>query len=255
VPPRSDYGTGCYRRAIRVRCEGDAVVGDLADDFHHFAVRVRHDGAAVTEVSGDGVRVPWTTCPGALEPLRRMEGVALSQPLLQLVRHTPAREQCTHWHDVACLAIVHAWRALRGGNPVRRYDVELADRVDGETPCAIRRDERPLFVWRVRGLQIVDGAGSAFTGLQIGRPEFREALATQSDPDLQEAIWVLYRAAFIGLGRRWDFDQLKTAAEFSSLAGACHTFSPERMADARRIRGTVRDFTERPDALLPTTKR
>ncbi|HKJ24475.1 MAG TPA: hypothetical protein VKB65_06610, partial [Myxococcota bacterium] len=94
-PTRADFGGGCYRRRILLEAEGAEARGELADDFHHFAVRLRHDDARVVEVRGEDVRVPWVTCPGALAPLRRMEGVALSRTLPGILRHTDAREQCT----------------------------------------------------------------------------------------------------------------------------------------------------------------
>jgi hypothetical protein len=34
------------------------------------------------------------------------------------------------------------------------------------------------------------------------------------------------------------------------MSGACFTFQPQRAPVARRMKGTIRDFTESPDALL-----
>ncbi len=251
IPARSDYGHGCYRRTILVEAAAGEVRGELADDFHHFAVRVRHDDAAVCEIDGEPVRVPWTTCPGALTPLRRMEGVALELPLLELLRHSPAREQCTHWHDLACLAIAHAARAARGGPAARRYDFAMPDREGRATTCSLARDEEPCARWHLEGMQIVEADDASFAGLKIGTAPFREHLARITDPEALEAAWVLQRAFFIGLGRQHDFERMPTAEVFGAMVGgSCHTYSPERMASGERIRGTVRDFTDRPGDVL-----
>ncbi len=251
IPARADYGGGVYRRAIVVEAAPGEARGELADDFHHFAVRVGHDGAHVREIEGEPVRVPWTTCPGALAPLRRMEGAALSLPLLELVRHTPAREQCTHWHDVACLAIAHAARAARGGPASRRYDVAMPDRIDRTTTCTLERDGERAAEWRLEGMKIVEASAGSFAGLTIGTAAFRAHLAGLADPDAIEAAWVLQRAFFIGLGRQHDFEAMPTAEGFGAMVGgSCHTYSPERMAEGLRNRGTVRDFTDRPGDVL-----
>ncbi len=225
--------------------------GELADDFHHFVATVHHDGERVTRVDGKPVRVPWTTCPGALAPLRRMEGVDLSLPLLDLTRHTPAREQCTHWHDVACLAIAHARRFAKGGPAARRYDFAMPDRVERVTRCTLHVDGAPGPWWRVEGLSITEADDDAFVGLKIGTRPFRERLAALGDADRAEATWVLQRALFIGLGRQPDFESMQTAAEFAThVGGACHTYSEARMHEGRRHRGSVRDFTHHPDRVL-----
>ena len=75
VPVRSEYGTGCYRRSIVLKADGIEVRGELDDDFHHFGVRLLHDEQRAVKIDGEEIRVSWTTCPGAVAALRRMEGV------------------------------------------------------------------------------------------------------------------------------------------------------------------------------------
>ena len=162
LPLRDDYGSGCYRRCIVLEADGDTVRGELADDFHHFGVSLRHDGERALEVVGEDVRVPWTTCPGALEPLRRMEGAPLSRAVRDLLRHTSAREQCTHLHDLACLAVAHAARAAAGGAAMRRYDAEVPDRVGDETHSVLRRDGAVLL--RLRSQPRRRGGDQRFAG-------------------------------------------------------------------------------------------
>jgi len=247
---RSDYGSGCYRRRIELHATGDEVRGELGDDFHHFAVVVRHDRAKVKSVAPEAIRVPWTTCPGALVPLERMRDAALASPLLDLTRHTPAKSQCTHLHDLTCLAIAHAARA-GGETRVRRYDIAVPDRVDRRTCCTLTRDDDEILTWELEGLRIRTSSVAAFDGLQIGSKPFREAMRGAGSADETEAAWILQRAIFIGLGRQHDFDAMPSPSSFAQeVGGSCHAFAAERIDEGVRQLGNVHDFTDDADALL-----
>ena len=251
LPAREGYGSGCYRRAIALQAAGGEVRGELEDDFHHFAVRIAHDGEVLREVEGEDIRVPWTTCPGALMPLRRMQGAALTLSLLEAYRHASPREQCTHLHDLACLALVHAGRVLRGGAPNRRYDVSLPDRVEGGTTAQLERDGCCALRWTLQGQTLEASEPEGFEGLRVSGKHFYRRLRDLPDPELVEAAWILQRAVFVGMGRRHDFDAMATAEAFAPVGGsACHSFAPERVANARRVRGSVRDFSADPERLL-----
>jgi hypothetical protein len=250
LPVRSGYGTGCYRRCIVLEASRDEVRGELADDFHYFGVRLHHDGERATSVEGEDVRVPWTTCPGAVEPLRRMEGVELAVRLPGLLRHTDARAQCTHLHDLACLAIAHAARVGAGGRSLRRYDVSVPDRVDGGAAVELSRDGQRQLSWKARASSVTDADPGSFAGLELSGGAFHRFCA-ELDDELAEATWVLQRAVFIGLGRRHDFERIHRASAFAPVVGAaCHTFDPERVVGAKRVYGTLRDFTASPLRIL-----
>lgn len=251
LPARKDYGGGCYRRSIRTWARDDEVTGELADDFHHFAVRLRHDGERIVAVEGEDVRVPWTTCPGAVAPLRQMAGARIAAGLLALQAHTPARTQCTHLHDLACLAAAHAWRARGGGAASRRLDVAVPDRAAGVTRASLSCDGVVRLEWEVRGSRVVGCAPGDFAGASLAGREFAERLASLGDPDAVEAAFVLRRALFIATGRRHDFEAMERASEFAPVVGAaCHTFAPERVDEARRVHGTVRDFSDSARAIF-----
>ncbi len=66
-----------YRRKTIADAGPFETVAAMEDDFHHFTVRVRHDGSHVTEVTGEAVRFPWTTCPGAIAKLDELIGTPL----------------------------------------------------------------------------------------------------------------------------------------------------------------------------------
>lgn len=243
--PRDGYGEGAFRRALRMETTANRTRAELVDDFHHFAVRVDVRGGQVVDIAGEDVQIPWTTCAGALAPLRAMVGAPVTRSLAALRAHTDARLQCTHLHDLACLAVAHAARSLEGGGATqRRYDVTLPDRRRGASRAVLERDGAPCLVWSLERTEIVDGVPDAFAGLPLAGRRFQERLATLEDPDEAEAASVLQRAVFIGTGRRHDFESMRVAAEFAAVVGGrCHSFASERVDRAFKIPNTVRDFT------------
>ena len=145
------YGQGIYRRRIRMTGSEGRVRAELEDDFHHFAVTLGYADGAITRAEGEAIRYPWTTCPGATEPLRRLEGLPLSRSLGAPGRALNAREQCTHLFDVACLAITHA----ASGRASRQYDIEIPDRVKGRTTVRLSRDGELRLAWDLDGMEIL----------------------------------------------------------------------------------------------------
>ncbi len=251
VPRRADYGTGLYRRCIVLESENRLVRAELADDFHHFTVELEHDGERATRLSGEGVRVPWTTCPGAVLRLRRFEGASLALSLGELMRFTDSTAQCTHLHDLACLAIAHAERAKKKGARLRRYDISLPDRTRGASRAILERDGEILLEWGLKGNRIEDAAPSAFAGLELSGRPFHAFISNELDPDLAEAAWVLRRAAFIGDGRVHDFKRIEQASEFAPVVGAaCHTFGPDQVDQARPVHSSLRDFSSGREGIL-----
>ncbi|MGB0621492.1 MAG: hypothetical protein ACPGVZ_18690 [Myxococcota bacterium] len=248
---RRAYGTGCYRRRIELTATDTEARGELGDDFHHFTVEIAHDGERVTAIAGDPRRIPWTTCPGALAPLQQMKEARLGASVLDLVRHTPPKAQCTHLHDLSCLTIAHAGRVVSGGAAERRYDVVVPDRVERRAKCHVEVDGTEVLRWSLEGLRILSASDEDFETLSIGSKPFREVLASRSTPDAIEAAWILQRAVFIGLGRQHDFDAMKTAREFAGeVGGGCHAFAPERLDQGLRVLGNAHDFSDGPDTIL-----
>ncbi len=116
---------GRYRRLIDLRRQDDrTAVGWMEDDFHHFGVTVVHDGGVVVDVRAMAVRYPWTTCPGATEPLKALVGKPLVSRSSDIGGLIDMRVQCTHLFDLAGLVLAHA---ARGGDH-RRYEVTVLDR-------------------------------------------------------------------------------------------------------------------------------
>ncbi len=240
---------GVFRRSIVLESRAGEVRGELADDFHHFAVRVLHDGERAIDVRGEDVRVPWTTCPGAIEPLRRMVGAPVSERILKVFQHTRPREQCTHLHDLACLALTHAART----EALRRYDVALPDRIGDEAEALLCCDGDECLRWRLRGDRVEQAIPPAFAGIRLATSPFLDFLLDDlgDEPALTESAWVLQRAIYVGEGRRRRSGGRYEAKDLAAVLGAaCHTLAPERVGHAKRVADNVRDFSETPERVL-----
>jgi hypothetical protein len=239
---------GAYHRRIRLTAQPGIVLGELEDDFHHFRVRVAHDGIRVRSVEGEGVRFPWTTCPLAVAALAPLAGMTLSLRSTAVGDVVPARSNCTHMFDLAGLAVAHA---ARGGD-VRQYDAVIPDRDGTRTRAALYRDGSRLLSWDV-DLRMILGP-EPFSGRLLrgrGREGFLAWAERELDADTAEAAIVLRRACDISHGRSQDLDAIDRAAELADvMSGSCFTFQPETWPVSLRVKGSIRDFTGREDELL-----
>jgi Protein of unknown function (DUF2889) len=222
-----------YRRRIRLAAPAPgAVEAELEDDFHHFRVRLEHDGRRVTAIAGGAERFPWTTCGQATGPLAGLVGAPLAERSSAIAAHLPARANCTHLYDLAGLALAH-----RGVD--RRYHVVVPDRVDGATTATLDRDGKRRLAWQVRNHTIV--APEPFAGRTLRGGGFIQWADATFGPDEAEAAIVLRRALAISYGRQQDLDAYHTAAELPFMTGTCFTFQAERMPVALRVKGSTRD--------------
>lgn len=159
--------------------------------------------------------------------------------------HAVARQNCTHLFDLAGLAVAHAARADRGK---RTYDVAIDDRVDNRTNPRLWRDGDLVLDWDLDGRTLTSPPPFDDVSLRGGFLAWAEQ---NLDPDLAEAASVLRRACDISLGRIMDLDLFGTADLLGDqVRGSCHSFQPETIGHAVRVKGQTRDFTDDADALL-----
>lgn len=239
------FTDGPYRRRIRlVRTEPGVVEAALEDDFHHFALTLRHDGERVVEIAGRAIRWPWSTCAAAVVPLRQLEGMPLSPRCTAVATGADPRANCTHLFDLAGLAVAHAARNIEA----RQYDAEIPRPVDRRSRVRLWRDGELGLVW-----ELVDGAvvdAPPYSDVPWNGGFMRWAEATFGADDAEAAI-VLRRACTIGSGRGMDLDVYDRAGDLEPImSGICFTMQPGRMHESLRVKGSVRDFAARPDALL-----
>lgn len=249
----SSFPYGSYRRRIRlVARTPDTVEAGIEDDFHHFRITLRHDGAHVRALAAvQAIRIPWTTCGDAGAQLQMLEGMPLERSCLAVGRWTSPHQQCTHMFDLAGLAAAHAYRrVIESSAHSRQYDAEVPYGFDrGERKdVQLWRDGTSILTWTLEGDRVV--APSPFSDVPFTGGFFRWA-ATSLPPDDAEGAIVLRRACTIGMGRGMDQDAWSTAADVSAgPTGVCYSQQPERRGVALRVRGNIRDFDPDPDALL-----
>jgi len=232
--------TGALHRRIEISTRPGEARGVVEDDFHHFRVVIRHDGAAVTAAFSQAPRHPTVICPAAGDRLTELVGMALDPSSAAALAHTDARQQCTHMIDLAGLTIAVATRGIAR----RSYHAVVPDRIDGRTTPTLERDGAPVLAWEMNGDVIeapapfgVRSIGSGFTGWA------RDAL----DLDTAEATLVLRRAVFIAAGRGVNLDD-RTGGRTGPLGG-CWTWQLERADRAERMIGSTVDFTGRDERL------
>jgi hypothetical protein len=223
------------------------VLGGLEDDQHYFRVRVEHDGERVTAIAAESVRAPWTTCPAAGAQLQALVGARLSDRALAVASVTSSELHCTHQLDIATLAVAHAARVGAGGAARRQYDAVVPfGLLDGQRhTVTLARDGTALLAWDLEGGRIV--APEPWTGATGGFARWADATF---DADTAEAAIVLKRACSIGMSRGLDLDSYPTLADMPGLSPLCWSMQPERAPVAFRNRGLIRDYDERPDAML-----
>jgi hypothetical protein len=214
-----------FERTITASATAGHASASVIDEFHHFEVNILHDGRLVTGISGAAHRVPWTTCPGAINQLSVFVGVSLSPTLGGASYGIDASEQCTHLLDLAKLAVAHATRA-----GTRRYHVVVSPAPAHEDCTAeIWRNGDRALAWQVSRDQIV-GPGP-FSGHHLGgRADWPDGAAI--DGDTLEAAVILRRGVRMFRGRRQFRPDMVHATDLPFLAGACFTFHRDRVGDA-----------------------
>lgn len=232
--------SGGFRRAIRIEAGADWARAEIEDDFHHFIVRLRHNGLVVIEARGEAVRHPWSLCPEAGGALAALEGMALAPNPAAVFAQADPLGQCTHMFETSGVAVAQAAR----GPGSRRYDVVATDPVAGRYEVKLACDGAPVLRWMLRDGIIEEPAEHAGR-----RPtDFRSRALLDLPPEAAERVLVMRRAAILAPSRRMDVDAFPTAAAMGR-GRACFVFSPGVAERAARRYGSVRDFSAGPGPL------
>jgi hypothetical protein len=232
--PTTPRRLGAYRRAIRIASAPGVVTAAMEDDVHHFRVTLQHDGTVLQNVTGEALRTPYSTCPGALGPLSTLAGLTLDE--IVDMANAARFQQCMHLHDLAAVAARHAGREKLGDeNFSREYRVEIDH--DAALPLArLWCDGEALLQWSIDRGKV---HGSPYDGVAL---KDLAAHLQGCAPDTVEAALILRRASLISFVRHVDLD----AADASTLNPAspanCYAKQPERRAMSQRVRGSSHDF-------------
>jgi hypothetical protein len=245
--PAFDLGADAYRRRLVIETKAPGVVvSDLEDDFHHFIVTLRHDHGRVVSVDAVSERWPWSTCPAAAEPLRKLAGMPLERRFTAAGKWTDPKLNCTHQFDAACYAITHA----AAGRERRVYDIEVPQRdlATGATRVRLWVDGALDLVWHIRWEGLV-APDPPFDAAPWKGGFMRWADATLPAEEAERAI-TLRRGCDIGMGRGMDLDSVPVANELPPImTGVCHTMQPDVVDVAFRHVGSIRDFSTHPERL------
>lgn len=239
-----DYGSGIARRRIRLDGQPGQVLVEMEDIAHGMRCLIEHDGARVTAITPEFLRIPLTTCSGSRDPLQQVVGIAVGCDYRSFFADGRARRNCTHMLDLAWLGVMHALRGLA----VRDYEIVVPDPTDGRATATLYRDGELVLEWLVENLIIQQPLDMA--GLHLFRGFSYWALAN-TEGDRQEALIVLQRGCFVAQARRFAIEPGSlTAGEQKLNGGLCYGFGLERIGTAERLGGTKRDFTHHPERLL-----
>ena len=231
-----------YCREIHVTTGPRRAVGELIDDFHHFRATIEHDGSRIRTVKGEALRIPWQTCGGAVDPLRRLEGQLLAPTTRGVGRLTPTHLQCTHLYDAACIAAARAGR--QAASVV--YRILVPDRVDGQTHVTLHRDSEPLLDWHLDGFTIT--GPEPFRGRALFGDNFPDWAERHLDVESAEAALALARACMISSGRAMHLDDCARAIDVpGTKIGVCHTYSETHGAQSFRMVGSARALADASD--------
>lgn len=223
-----DYGSGWYRRAVKLRnLGGTETVGELHDNFHAMRCRIEHDGRTVAAVHPDFLRVPLDTCGGASEPVREIVGTPLDMSVRAFFGEGRASRHCTHMLDLAWWTMQHARRL---GVFERTYDVAIPDQAGGASlTVSLSRDGAPLLRW-----EIVDGvivSPPPFGGRAVLKGLIGWA-SEHLDTALVEAALVMQKAFLVSRARRHPRLTGPAMAVADVMRGACFSYTSPRIEAA-----------------------
>lgn len=247
-PANPGYGTGAFRRRIRLTGMPGKVVAELEDCNHGFTVTLCHDDKKVVEISAEALRIPLTTCGGAVTAIQVLQGSDLQRGAKDLNLDANPQANCTHILDLAILAIDHAKR----GDTVREYDVSVTDELGKDAVLEVYRNKCLIHRWQSNQFVITQPTELNGNTLYKG---FAGWAGQLFGGDEQEAAFVLQKGYFVAQARRYDISKLtgEPATTHTAMLGACYSYSQPVINDAFRTKGTVRDFSDTPNLLLKFT--
>lgn len=246
-PLNPTFGQGIFRRRIRLEQHEGYVSGALEDCNHGFAVKIYHDGKTITNVEGTPHRIPFSTCSGAIEPMQVLVGIEVGLTAQQLAERINPRANCTHWLDLALLAVMHIPRVEEA---YRQYDITIPDELDVPTTVTVARNGETVLHWQVQDWTVLEAEPLQGKTLFKGFSAWANSLF--EDADTKEAVFILQKGYFVSRARRFNTNVMagESAAAHATMFDACFTYSEPRRSVAERTAATTYDFTDTEEQLL-----
>ncbi len=247
APLNPKYGKGIFRRRIRLTKGEGFVLGELEDNSHAFKSTLYHDDHKVTDVQGEAIRYPMSTCPGAIEPLRKIIGMTLGQAAGELANKLKPRSQCTHLFDLTVLA----YRHLQRDAAQCTYDIQMNDEDGAEQVLQVYREGVSVLEWTVKQWRIVAPEFLAGNTISQGFSKWLETVWSGNEQQ-KEYAWLAQKGYLVSQARMFDINKLGGTREFvnPSMVGICHTYSEEQIEHAVHSHDSFIDFTDTPEQLL-----
>jgi len=222
-----DYGHGTCRRMVAFKSHNNIVEAHLSDDFHEMRCFVRHDGAIVTHIESETIRIPTSACPAATAQLQKLIGVPIKTPRGDYYADDRARAHCTHLYDLAVLAIGLAPAA----SLQTRFEANVPDETDAPVVLTVRQDGRIIHEWTVRDGTLL--APEPLRGNTLAKGFARWAAAAFSGTTL-DAATILARTWLIAVGRQFQMSeaQSKPIADNHEMVGRCFAYNKPNLQSA-----------------------
>jgi hypothetical protein len=243
--PNPAYGSGIFRRRLHWRAAQGLVEVELEDSNHGFRLQLRHDGKQIVDVAVEPVRYPFTTCPEAVQSVRRIIGLPLVDSAAALRERLVPSENCTHIIDMSLLAVAHANDIIQE----RFYDIAVADERDGVTQARIDCDGLRVHTWSAS--EHVLTAPAELAGKPVMRGFYAWAVKVFTGMPL-EAAQLLQRGYFVAQARRYSYLPIEANPAISDgmPVGSCYSYNTGAVERALRIQGSVRDYSHSSERLL-----
>lgn len=239
------YGTGVFRRKVRLQRDAVSILAELEDYAHGFRLRIDHDGVRVTAIASEALRIPMTTCNETNRPLQQLIGCPLTAGWEEFRRRLPPAANCTHLQDLAWWSLAHA----RRDTARCEYEIAVTDESEAPSECSVWRNGELAIRLQARLGTVV--APAAIVGKSMMRGFSAWATAHYPERDHEAAV-MLQRGYFVAQARRHgrrSADEIRIA-DFESMRGACYSYAIGVVERARLTENSERDFTHRPDLLL-----
>ncbi len=249
APVNPAYGSGMFRRRIRLTSGDGWVFGELEDSSHAFRVKIAFDSERIIDVDPETIRYPMTTCSTAGHPLKAMVGVPLGLSASELAKQLTPRLQCTHLFDLSVLAYQHIQRTVSE----RLYDIQIPDETEAKQPRPLEvfQDGQRVLSWMVKDWQIFEPTALAGHTLRSGFSKWLEALYPD-DEQQKEWAWLAQKGYLVSQARIFDINQLGGTRKFvgDHMVGICHTYSEAQIHNAEHTHHSFIDFTDNAAELL-----
>ena len=224
-----------YHRRITLRPDVPGVgtlEAHMQDHCHHLRVRITHSDGQIMAAAGEGIRLPWNTCPLGVAGVGRLAGMTVGAALD--VRNWPGGRtgNCVHSADLTLVALAHV-----DDTETTVYAITVTPATAQVRRARLERNGEPVLQWTVEGSTLT--SPPEWAGHSLDRPDFQR-WTTELDPAAKEAATMLRRACHIAPSRDIDLDTYQVAAESIGADASCYTLQDGVIETARRLVGSSR---------------